>query len=759
MALLQLVLLLGLQTPTLSVEGYVTDEESGAALHGARVELGRSAWAITDSLGHYELRADGAGTRSLRVTRLGYEIQTLEVILPSLGTLRVDIALRAAPALLPRVRVLALQLSHRDDRADLLAEPGVRRLTATQLREHPVLADADMLGAFAADYDVSFAPEAPASFHLRGGSSDQVRFLIDGVPFYSATHGSGVFGAINPDALDGVALHAGARSAAYGNALAGTVDAQSLRADSAVGSFRGGISTNAIRLTFAGPLVPGRSDLVLSGRAGKPALFAGRADRTRLSAAFNDWLVKSTTKVGSSTVSLLAAAAEDRTAFATRAESDTATTRPGRHSFDWSGMTIAAIWSAELPRGTTLKTSVWRANFDGDATWLAAVPIPMSSTRNTTGLQTTLVRQHSHAEFRAGLDVLRDRVNYSVSDSSGTAARNALGPAAASSVALFAEYLTRIARRFDARSGVRAFVLTSGSMYVEPRVSAAFHATSGITLSGGFARSYQTVQSLRNAESPAASVFAPDLPVLAHGAVPIGRADEGSFGMEVRTESVRLTLDSYLRRLTGLVVAQPDAGTPFAVGQPGFGDGRAWGVGTGVDVTGERLTARLGAALSGARVHITRSAAGTTLPYQPAFAVTRSLTAAAAYRKSESTTFRSAVFAQWGRRTTLFDGVLDWGGCDALDGGCEIAGSPGRSLGATSGVSLPPYVRWDVGARRSWTLQVAGRAVVFDGHATLRNLLDRRNVWGYSAQTAGAAPRSLLLRPVSLLTAGIDFRL
>jgi len=48
---------------------------------------------------------------------------------------------------------------------------------------------------------------------------------------------------------------------------------------------------------------------------------------------------------------------------------------------------------------------------------------------------------------------------------------------------------------------------------------------------------------------------------------------------------------------------------------------------------------------------------------------------------------------------------------------------------------------------------------VFDGHATLRNLLDRRNVWGYSAQTAGAAPRSLLLRPVSLLTAGIDFRL
>ena len=758
MALLQLFLLLGLQAPTLSVEGYVTDEESGAALHGARVELGRSAWAITDSLGHYELRADAAGTRSLRVTRLGYENQTLQVILPSLGTLRVDIALRAAPTLMPLVRVLALQLSRRDDRADRLADPSVRRLTATQLREHPVLADADMLGAFAADYDVSFAPEGPASFHLRGGSSDQVRFLIDGVPFYSATHGSGVFGAINPDALDGVVLHAGARSAAYGNALAGTVDAQSLRADSAGRSFRGGISTNAIRLTFSGPLIQGTSDLVLSGRIGKPALFAGRADRTRLSAAFSDWLAKSTTKVGNSTVSFLAAAVEDRTAFATRAEDDTATSRPGRHSFDWSGMTIAAIWSAELQRGTTLKTSVWRANFDGDAMWLAAVPIPMSSTRNTTGLQTTLVRRRSNAEFRAGIDVLRDRVNYSVSDSSGVAESGVFGPAAATSVALFGEYLARIAPRFDARSGLRAFMLTSGSMYMEPRVSASFHATPGITLTGGFARSYQTVQSLRNAESPAASAFAPDLPVLAHGAVPIARADEGSLGMEVRSEWVRLTLDGYVRGMTGLVVAQPDAGTPFAVGEPGFGNGRAWGVGTGVDLKGERLTARLGAGLSGARVRITRSAASATLPYQPAFATTRSLTAAAAYRKSESTTLRSAIFAQWGRRTTLFDGVLDWGGCDALDGGCEIAGSPGRSLGATSGVALPPYVRWDVGGRRSWTLQVAGREVVFDGHATLRNLLDRRNVWGYSVQSAGAAPRSLPWRPVSLLTAGIDFR-
>ena len=62
------------------------------------------------------------------------------------------------------------------------------------------------------------------------------------------------------------------------------------------------------------------------------------------------------------------------------------------------------------------------------------------------------------------------------------------------------------------------------------------------------------------------------------------------------------------------------------------------------------------------------------------------------------------------------------------------------------------------GARRGWTARLGGRDVELEAHATIRNLLDRRNVWGFSTLGAEQAPRSLMLRPLSVLTAGLDFR-
>lgn len=756
MTLIQLLLLIGLHAPT--VEGYVTDEETGARLQGARVELGQTAWTLTDSLGRYELHAAEAGTRTLRISRLGYQSQTLDVILPTLGALRLDVALRATPTLMPLVRVFAAQVVAGTRRSDRVGDPGVRRLTAAQLRASPIAAAPDMLGAFEAEHDVSMAPESPVAIHVHGASSDQVRLLIDGVPFYSVAHGSGAFGAVNPDAVDAVALHAGARSTAYGGTLAGTIDAQTLRADSTATSLRGGVSTTALRLTFAGPFLDGRSDLVLSGRVGKPALFAGRPDHTRVSAAFNDWLAKSTSHIGSGTLTLLAAAAADRTAFSTSAEGRNAARAAGRHSFDWSGMTVAAIWSATMRGGTILRTSVWNAGFDADATWLSTGLARMSSTRQSTGLQSTLVRRRAAGELRSGAELLYDRVTYGVAGSTDTAFNApGFGRATEASVTLFSEYLAHVASRWDFRPGVRALVLSSGSMLVEPRFSASYRLAANVSISGGFARNFQTVQSLRNPESPAGSVFGPDLPVMAHASVPIGRADEGTLGVEARLGWSRLTADAYVRRLTGLVLAQPQVGTPFAIAEPALGRGRAWGVGGALDVDRSRLTARVSAGLSGSHVKLAPSLAP-TFSYQPDFATTRTLTAGAAYRVNENASIRSAVFARWGRRTTLYEGALDWGGCDALDGGCELSGSPGRSLGAISGVTLPPYVRWDIGAKRAWTAHLAGRDVRLEANATLRNLLDRRNVFGYSTQSSDIGRRSLLLRPVSLLTAGLDFR-
>ena len=118
---------------------------------------------------------------------------------------------------------------------------------------------------------------------------------------------------------------------------------------------------------------------------------------------------------------------------------------------------------------------------------------------------------------------------------------------------------------------------------------------------------------------------------------------------------------------------------------------------------------------------------------------------------------RTALFARWGQRTTLHEGSLDWEGCDPFDGGCEMGGTPGRALGDAGGVRLPAYLRWDIGARHVRTFELGGRALSIEGHATVRNLLDRRNVWAYTAETSGDV-RAVRLRALSVLTVGIDFR-
>jgi hypothetical protein len=767
MPLLHVALAFVLQPSALAIDGYVTDDATGLPIHGARVELPEAkVWAVTDSLGYYALHADRVGAQRVRVVRLGYESHALQVLLPSLGSLRVDIALRATPAVLLPLVIWAPPVMMNDARAGPLSDtrwPDVRRFSAAQLTAHPVLAEADVLTAFAAAHDVSIAPESPTSFHVRGGSSDQLRFLIDGIPFYNPAHGAGMFGGLNSDAVESVALHTGARTAAFGGALAATLDAQTRRPDSAQLHFRGGVSATTVRLTIDGPVVPGRSDFVLSARRGSPALFAGRPDRTRLAAAFGDWLVKSATRVGSGTVTLLAMAAADRTGFSRQAEIDgVAPASPDRHSFDWGGTSVAALYTAALQSGTQLNATLWRADFYGDATWRGSTPLNMTSGRHSIGLQSSLVRQRPGRELRLGVDLLHDRVAYRVHDEQADAevAPRSLASGRESSLALYTDYTARVDTRWDVRPGARAVFLASGPLLLEPRLSVAFRATPTLSIGAGVAHVYQTVQSLRNPESPASSVFGADLPVLALDNIPIGRSDEATLGVEARGgEQVRLTLDAYARRLTGLVLVAPGSGVPFALSAPSVGEGSAWGLGTTLDVRLNRLTTHLTGGVGRTRLRVSgaESEADGSLAFQPGFATTHSVTGAVAYRLGNKTTLRSAVFARWGRRATMFDGALDWEGCDVLDGGCQIAGSPTRAVGAVASAQLPAYLRWDIGARRGWTTQLAGRGVELEAHATLRNLLDRHNVWGFTTHETGA-PQSLKLRPLSVLTAGLDFR-
>src|SRR3970282_325608 len=80
-----------------------------------------------------------------------------------------------------------------------------RSIWQAALYQHPLLAEPDVLRAIGGG-EVVMEPESPSGMHIRGGASDQVAYLVDGIPVFSPYHSAGTFSAWNPDALSSVDL-------------------------------------------------------------------------------------------------------------------------------------------------------------------------------------------------------------------------------------------------------------------------------------------------------------------------------------------------------------------------------------------------------------------------------------------------------------------------------------------------------------------------------------------------------------------------
>jgi hypothetical protein len=303
-------------------------------------------------------------------------------------------------------------------------------------------------------------------------------------------------------------------------------------------------------------------------------------------------------------------------------------------------------------------------------------------------------------------------------------------------------------------AGARGVVLSGRTAVLEPRVAFRFRPLRAISLALGYARTHQAVQSLRNPESLVGSVFGADLPILAGmAAAPVARADQLAAAVEIHpVAGVRIVLDGYARRLDHLVLVAPGSTRPFAVDGFDTGRGRVSGVAVTMDWERDKLTASSSLGIS--RV-VTRTGREV---YQPSHAATYTLAAGVAYRSSSRTTWRAALIARSGRRTTLFEGPLEWRGCAPLNDGCEIAGTPERAAGPLGAARLPAYVRLDLGARRVWHARILGRWTVLEGHVTLSNILDRRNVWAVLTEPNTASAHAAPMGSFSVFNAGIDWR-
>jgi hypothetical protein len=740
-------LLLAVQAAPADLSGMVRDEETGAPIAGAVVALpDLDRTTLADAGGRYLLPGVPAGPQHVAVRFLGYSPRTIHVLVPASGRLEVGLALRAAPLRLRTIEVsppLAIQ------GFDIERTAGYpdRAMSMAAVRNDPLLAEPDALRALGGG-EVVLDPESPSGIHVRGAPSDQVGFLLDGLPVLSPYHSAGTFGGWNPDALAGIRLAAAAPSFEGPDALAGVISAETRRPGSRHGA-QGGLTTTQARLTLDGPLGPGEAGYLFSIRTGFPGYPAPDGDPSYLRSESGDRLAKLEAPAFGGRLLLLGYDNDNEISAATGRDPGEGLTR---HELEWAGRTVGASWRRSLG-ALELRAAGWSAGADAAAAWQASAGrLAMAARRRDLGLMVELIRTDGDRRTTGGVRIERSATSYAGQGDGDIPTWNLASRTP--SFSLFAAHQRPLARRATLDFGLAAGAAAEGA-YLLPRGSLAWSPTERWTVSAAYARMRQAEQSLRNPESVVGNVFPADL-FVGSGVpgVPEARAQQAVVAAEFRPSGgLRVAVQLYDRVTRGLLLAAPRTGDPFAAGRFSVGTGAARGLVLSAAARGSRFGVVASYALQDVELRHGDST------FVPSHGASHLIEAGVIVFPTATLSLRLGASGAGGRRTTATLGTLEWEACNLLDRGCELSGSPGSDTASLGGRRLPAYVRLDLGVRQHWHLRIGGRDASVALFGTLTNLLGRENVLTYVIDPETGEAAAVGMRPRAPLVVGLDWRL
>ena len=725
-----------------AIAGTVRDGESGRPLAGATVMVDDSdRLATTAEDGRYEVSNLPSGPHRLVVRALGHASYALHAVVPRAGILEVNVVLQPLTLRLPIVEV-------RRDRRDAgraidgLRDGRLRSARAADLDRDPQLAEPDFLRAIAGG-DVVAAAERPGGLHVRGGSTDQTVYTIDGVPVFNPYHTSELMGGWNTDAFDGATL---ATDAPGVSSLSGAVQLTS-KSPGEVVSSRGGASTTHVRFAVDGPLGIGSAGFLVSGRAAWPAFLAPANDANFVRGASADWLAKVESKWGGGVIRLLATHSADQVHVSPRRPIAGAEEWTGeRNQYDWSSGTAALQWNGRIGRDS-LAVSSWRSTTGAGASW-GTTPVLLASRRTDHGLQATWSRRSSSTTSQSGLRFEDSRISYTVTDDQHVSADLRT---AAPLLTAFGDLQRAIGATVRLDLGASA-MLFGGRGYLSPSVRGRWSLTDQLALSASLARRHQFAQSLRNTESAVGYVFPADLPVGAQrGVVPVAVSDERSLSVDYTPATgIRAAISGYVREMHGLALVAPVEDAPFLRGSPVSGAATARGVSAEAEVRDERyvVVARF------ARQRVRYSAGDAR--YVPEFAARALADGGVTVFPAPSLMLRLGVTAALGRSVTPATGSFEWESCNLKDRGCEFAGSPRAEPSRLASLRAPDYIRLDLGFRKQGHVRFGSRHADVALFGTFSNVFDRFNVLTYGL--VNGVPQGIDMRPQSPLVIGLDWR-
>jgi hypothetical protein len=747
------------QAPAGTVHGMVVDAEGARPLQDASVSLAARAptppprTTRTDAEGRYRFDGVADGVYLLRVRRLGYRADSLEVVLRAGGAPQVSVGLAVAPLVLEPLTATAgrgastnpfgergggtpvggARVAVERERQRSHLAPDVRAVTAAEVEEGVTLAEADLLRALQRLPGVSARDDYSAEVWTRGAPWDHTRVYWDGMPLYNPVHSMGVFSGVNTDAVGSALFHPGAQPVSTPGGAAATLELRSrgggTRERAAASAELSLASLRAAADGVAGPL----SWMLAARRSYSRWLLSAVEDRARpqdvwATDRFDDVASRVELRLGGSSIE--ASLLRQRDVVREGPDTDWVGGTPPR----WESLAARATLRSRLA-GVPAELTAGTSLFGADVRSSAADTIPagvffswptLYSARSRvryTVLEGRMGPPGQMAPWSAGAAITRHAVGY---DGPPTFPRNLRlppDPVSREGALAYASFWSEArwvpGPRLAVEGGVRldagSRVAGGDALRWAPRVAARFQAMPRASISAAARRSWQYVQS---GPELGAHALTQHSWLVAGAGIPALRSDVFTLGGEAWAGRAWLaSVALYERRSAGVAAIDPRPGE--VVGRPDFV--AATMEAEGVELSVRRLEGRWTASAAYAWGASTTRAAG--LKYASGADLRHSLDLSARAALGRGFHAGGALSASTGGAfNRFFAGIATCG--NQLS--CEWAELP--RAGAPGAVRSPPYASLDLAL--DWTRAFGPVRVTAYGRVS--NVLGRENPARYN---------------------------
>ena len=247
---------------TLSISGQVVDAETGERLPFATVfweENGEKRGVATNASGVFSIRNSfPSKPLTLNCSYLGYESRGIELD-PREGNSYKDLTIRLNSTNVQTSDIVITGFTYPAG-SDSIYRNFVNAGVLNPLGENNTIKALQSLPS------VSNKTALNNGINVRGASADATHVLLDGITIYNQSHLFGLLDSFNPNALQTSGFFYDVTPAQFQSSLGGTLSMLTKTGSLNRFSSSAGISNTAFNATLQGPIIPGKSSWLLSGR-------------------------------------------------------------------------------------------------------------------------------------------------------------------------------------------------------------------------------------------------------------------------------------------------------------------------------------------------------------------------------------------------------------------------------------------------------------------------------------------------------------